>query len=188
MATEKPDYKILKKEATIELREYTGYICASLDVTASSNNNAGNNAFSVLADYIFGNNRDTSNIKMTVPVITQQYKTSKKIPMTAPVITTQTDTNMYEVSFILPSEYTMKTVPKPVNPLIRLHQVTKHRAVAIVFSGRSGEDIIRTNTLVLNNWIKDNKLIQNGRPLLARYDPPWKPGFMRKNEVIINVK
>jgi hypothetical protein len=188
MATEKLDYKILKKEATIELREYTGYILASVNTTASSNNNAGNNAFSVLADYIFGNNTNTSNIKMTIPVMTQQHKISKRIPMTVPVITTQTDTNMYEVSFILPSEYTIKTVPKPVNALIRLHQVTKHRAVAIVFSGRSGEDIIRTNTLALNNWIQENKLIQNGSPLLARYDPPWKPGFMRRNEVIINVK
>jgi hypothetical protein len=188
MATEKPNYKILKKDANIELRDYAGYICASVNMRGSSNNNAGNNAFSVLADYIFGNNLDTLNIKMTVPVMTQQHRISKKIPMTASVLTIQTDDDMYEVSFIMPSEYTMKTIPEPVSKLVRLHEVTKHRAVAIIFSGRSGEDIIRTNTSILNNWIQENKLIQNGSPLLARYDPPWKPGFMRRNEVIINVK
>ena len=188
MATEKPNYKILKKDANIELREYAGYIRASVDVRGSSNNNAGNNAFSVLADYIFGNNVDTSNIKMTVPVMTQKHRISKKIPMTAPVLTIQTDDDMYEVSFIMPSEYTMKTIPEPVNKLISLHEVAKHRAAAIIFSGRSGEDTIRSHTSIVSDWILKNKLIQNGSPFLARYDPPWKPGFICRNEVIVNVK
>jgi len=188
MAIEKPTYKILDKDGSIELREYAAYIRATVSVTGLSHNNAGNNAFSLLADYIFGNNIDRSKIKMTVPVMTEYSNLSTKIAMTAPVTTIHNDNNTYEVSFVMPSEYTIHTIPRPVNTAVTLHEVPKHRSVAITFSGRSSEDTIHSNTNSIQKWIAKNKLTAVSSPSLARYDPPWKPGFMRTNEIIIHVK
>jgi hypothetical protein len=188
MAIEKPTYTILKKEGSIELREYASYLRASVTVRGSSHNNSGNNAFAILADYIFGNNTDTSQINMTVPVTTQQKNVSKKIAMTAPVTTAQTNGDTYEVSFIMPSQFTINIIPKPVNQAVTLHEVAKHRAAAIIFSGRSGQDAVEVKTTILHEWMAKANLVQVGAPLLARYDPPWKPGFIRTNEMIIIVK
>jgi hypothetical protein len=188
MAIEKPVYAIIKKDGNIELREYVGYICASVIVTGSSYNNSGNNAFSVLADFIFGNNRNRTQIEMTSPVITQQSSTSEKIRMTAPVISSLTGIDTYEVSFIMPSKYTMKTIPEPMNAEITLHEVPKHKSAVILFSGYSSQETIQTKTEILEKWMREHKLSKKGSPLIARYDPPWKPGFIRRNEVMIYVK
>jgi effector-binding domain-containing protein len=171
MATEEPDFKVLKKDKNIEYREYPGYLRAAVEVESSTHNEAGSQAFSTLANYIFGNNKEKSKLRMTAPVAIKPA-----------------DTGSYEVSFIMPSEYSMETIPEPVNPQIKLHEVAEHRAVAIIFSGHSDENKVNEKTKLLNNWIAENKLVAIGFPVLARYDPPWKPGFMRRNEVLIKVE
>lgn len=188
MATETPKYKIVKKDGNIELREYSDYILATVKVKGSTHNNAGNKAFSILANYIFGNNIDKSKINMTAPVISRQQSLSKKIPMTAPITIINNSPDFYEVSFTMPSVYTIETIPKPVNEMIKLHEIKHHRAVAIIFSGYSSENKLKTETKALIEWTKTNKLFQISDPILARYDPPWKPGFFRRNEMIVTVK
>jgi effector-binding domain-containing protein len=187
MAIETPNYKLVKKDGNTELREYSGYILATVYVNGSTHNKAGNKAFSVLADYIFGNNIDKPKIQMTAPVTSQQKSLSKKIPMTAPVAITNNSPNSYEVSFTMPAEYTIETIPKPVNDAVKLCEVKKHTAVAIIFSGYSSENKLKTKTKTLLEWAKTNKLTPTSDPILARYDPPWRPGFIRKNEIIIKV-
>lgn len=188
MAVETPKYKILKKDKNIELREYSDYIQATVEVKGLTHNKAGNKAFSILADYIFGNNIDNSKINMTAPVTSQQTTKSKKIAMTAPVTSINNNPDSYAVSFTMPSEFTIKTIPKPINNTIVLQEVKKHKVVAIIFSGYSGENKVQTKTKTLIKWVKENKLTQINDPILARYDPPWKPGFIRKNEILINIK
>jgi hypothetical protein len=170
MATEKQSYIIVKKDKNIELREYASAILASVTVDASSHGEASSKGFSLLADYIFGNNIDTTNIKMT-----------------APVITTQTGNGLYEVSFVMPSKYTIESIPVPMNKAVIVHQVASHQAAAILFSGYSAEHTITSQTKLLIKWLEKNSLIQKGDALVARYDPPWKPGFMRLNEIIMYV-
>ena len=170
MATKKQSYAIIKKDNNIELREYASTILASVTVDASSHGDAGNKGFSLLADYIFGNNIDTTNIKMTAPVIIKQAGNGS-----------------YEVSFVMPSKYTIESIPAPMNIAVTLREVGSHPAAAIIFGGYSGEHNIKSNTGLLNKWLEKNKLVQKGDVLVARYDPPWKPGFMRLNEIIINV-
>jgi effector-binding domain-containing protein len=188
MAIEVPKYKILKSDGDIELREYARYLLASVIVKSTSHNKAGNIAFSILADYIFGNNIDESKIKMTSPVISKQLDLSKKIPMTAPVTIIKNDTGYYEVSFTMPSEYNLENVPKPINDTVKLANISKHYVVAITFSGYSSENTINKKTNLLKKWMGKNKFIQQGEPILARYNPPWKPGFLRRNEIMINLE
>jgi len=183
MAIETPKYKILKKNGRIELREYEPYIKASVEVDAEGFNSAGNNAFGQLADYIFGNNTSASKITMTAPVISDQKLVSEKIAMTAPVSSTKKSNGIYETSFTMPSKYTIDTLPKPNNNSIKISQIPSHRLVVIGFSGYTGESKINNMTLKLKHWAKENDIKIYQEPIILRYNPPWTPGFLRRNEI-----
>ena len=183
MAIETPKYKVLKKEGKLEIREYQPYLIASVYVSADSYSSAGNYAFGALADYIFGNNTKSGKIPMTAPVDTQ---ISEQIPMTAPVDTTK-EKEGYKVSFTMPSSYTMKNLPKPNNENIDIEQIPKHKTAVLVFSGYTSESNIEAKISELKEWAKHNKIKFSGSPIISRYDSPWKPGFIRRNEVSFKI-
>lgn len=184
MAIEQPKYKVIKKDGNIELREYAGYIKASVITSAENHARAGNQGFSPLAGYIFGDNKINQKMAMTAPVLTEQT-TSKKIPMTVPVLTTGMTSNKYQISFVMPSSYKLNELPTPNNSDVTLEEIKRHQAVAISFSGLTREHKINEKTKELKDWSKANDLKLSGKPVLARYDAPWKPGFLRHNEIII---
>lgn len=184
MAIEQPKFKVLKSDGKIEYREYDGYIMASVTTSAENFARAGNQGFSPLANYIFGNNKVSLKMPMTAPVLTAQSSQSKKIPMTVPVLTQGMTTSKYQVSFVMPSEYKLSDLPVPNDSDVELHEIKKHRALAISFNGYTSDRIVKEKTKLLLSWAKDNKISLVGEPILARYDAPWKPGFLRHNEVI----
>jgi len=188
MAIETPKYKILKKVGRLELREYEPYIKASVEVNAEGFNSASSNAFGQLADYIFGNNTSATKIAMTAPVMSEQKSVSEKIAMTTPVASTKMSNGIFETSFTMPSEYTMTTLPKPNNNSIKISQIPSHKLAVIGFSGYTGESKINNMTLKLKHWAKENniKLFQDS--IILRYNPPWTPGFLRRNEIGFRVK
>ena len=94
MAIETPKYAVIKHQGKFEVRHYTGFITANVEVESDGYNNAGSQAFRYLADYIFGNNTAHGSIAMTAPVNTQRVE-SLKIPMTAPVNTVRSKANKY---------------------------------------------------------------------------------------------
>ena len=112
---ETPDYEILAKDGQIEVREYDSMIVAEANVEGEREQAIGR-GFRIIANYIFGNNLASEEVAMTAPV-TQQL--SEKIAMTAPV-TQQPDGNVWKVRFVMPSEHTIETIPKPVSPEVRL--------------------------------------------------------------------
>jgi SOUL heme-binding protein len=172
MAIEKPKYTILKKDNNIEIRQYYGYINASVNIDSDSFNTASNQGFSYLANYIFGGNKENEKISMTAPVSTIREK----------------DTNKYQISFTMPSKYSLKTLPKPNNDQVALNEVDKYRAVVIKFSGYVSESKVDSKINELKSWAKQHKLNLSGEPLVLRYDPPWKPGFLRHNEILYKIK
>jgi len=188
MAIEQPKFKIIQKEDNIEVREYEGYIVASVTTSAENHARAGNQGFSPLANYIFGGNKVNQKMPMTAPVLTKQAATGKKLPMTVPVLTTGIESNKYEISFVMPSGYQKKDLPVPNNSDVKLSEVKKHKALAIKFSGLTMEGKINHKIKELKNWAKTKDIELEGSPLLARYDAPWKPGFLRHNEIIIRCK
>ena len=123
--------------------------------------------FRIIADYIFGNNTSAQKVPMTAPV-TQQG--SEKIAMTAPV-TQQGDGNIWRVRFVMPSNYTMETLPKPNNPAVKLKEIGAKHYAAIRFSGLAGEESLRRRTEELNAFISAKK----SRP----YRPPLMPFITR---------
>ena len=120
---------------------------------------------------------------MTAPV-TQQG--SEKIAMTAPV-TQQGDGKSWRVAFIMPSEYTMDTLPKPNNPAVELKEVPAKRFGVIRFSGMGDQGSLDRHTEELQAFLKARNFTFLSPPTYAFYNPPWTLPFMRRNEVLIEI-
>jgi hypothetical protein len=186
MATETPKFKILKSSGKCELRSYAKSITASVLVDATEHGSAGSEAFGVLADYIFGNNTSRASIAMTAPVASQQLS-SEKIAMTAPVSSSQTKTGQYSVSFTMPSSYSLSSLPKPNSSKVIIASREPYQAVVIKFSGYTSEAKINKKSAELKAWADSINLAANGPISVLRYDAPYKPGFLRHNEISIQV-
>jgi hypothetical protein len=182
MAIEEPRFKVLEKDGSFELREYSTHIVAETRVEAGFED-AGSLAFQRLFRYISGNNVAQQKIAMTAPVT---QSASEKIKMTAPV-SQVADGNAYLVAFALPSSYTLATVPKPLDPTVRIRQVPAQLIACWRYSGRWTESNYRDHEVLLRERINSRELIARGDPVLARYNPPFTPWFMRRNEVLIPV-
>lgn len=181
MAIEEAEYQVIRSDQAIEVREYSPVIVAETIVDASFKK-AGNRAFRKLFRYIDGNNNAGDKIAMTAPVAQEQH--SEKIAMTAPV-SQQARGNAWAVSFMMPSSYSMESIPKPNDPTVVLRQVPAKRVAAIRYSGTWSEDRYLEHLEKLLAWVEFSGLEINGEPVFARFDPPFKPWFMRRNEIQI---
>jgi hypothetical protein len=179
---EQPKYKVAERSGNIEIRDYAPIIVAEAEVLGERPE-AISKGFRIVADYIFGNNTAAHKVPMTAPV-TQQG--SEKIAMTAPV-TQQGDGNTWRVRFIMPSQYTMKTLPKPNNPAVELKEIPGKRFVVIRFSGMAGEESLKRHTKQLDEFISAKKLTPLSPPTYAFYNPPWTLPFLRRNEVLVEI-
>jgi hypothetical protein len=179
---ERPKYKVVLSSDNIELRDYAPMIVAEAEVTGERRVAIGK-GFRLIADYIFGNNTASEKVAMTAPVSQQA---SQKIAMTAPV-TQQGEGNSWKVYFVMPSKYTMETLPKPNNPAVRLKQVPGKCFAVIRFSGMGGEDSLKRHTKELDEFLSVKGLTPLSQPTYAFYNPPWTLPFMRRNEVLVEV-
>lgn len=184
MATEEAKYSVVKKEAAFELRDYEAHILAEVVVDGNIED-ASNKAFRKLFGYISGKNTTRTKVAMTAPV--SQAPASEKIPMTAPVGQRGVG-NKWAVSFMMPANYTMATLPKPDDAEIILRQVPARRVASIRYSGLWSEKRYLEHKAQLEAWIRKNKWSVNGDASWARYDPPFKPWFMRRNEILVPVE
>ena len=121
---------------------------------------------------------------MTAPVSQVQ---SEKIAMTAPV-GQQAAEGGWAVSFMMPSSYTMETIPQPKDESVVIRQIPAYRAVAIRYSGFWSEKKYLEHLEKLNDWIDSDGYKRLGDPVWARYDPPFMPWFMRRNEILIPIR
>ncbi len=183
MAIEEPSYKILQQDGSFELREYAPYIVAETRVEASFEE-AGSIAFQRLFRYISGNNIAQQKIAMTAPVT---QSAGEKISMTAPVVQAA-DGNAYLVAFTLPASYTLATAPKPLDPAVQIRQVPAQLIASWSYSGRWTANNYRENEALLRERLKELGLTARGPPVLARYNAPFTPWFMRRNEVLVPVE
>jgi hypothetical protein len=182
MAIEETRFKSLENEGRFELREYSSYVVAETRVEADFED-AGGIAFQRLFRYISGNNVAQREIAMTAPVTQSR---GEKISMTAPVSQVAVGT-AYVVAFTLPSAYTLSTAPKPLDPAVQIREVPAQIVACWRYSGRWTVDNYRKHEALLRDRIAARGLVVRGAPVLARYNPPFTPWFMRRNEVLIPV-
>lgn len=193
--TEESAYKIIKQEGEFEIREYPSIIVAETYVTGPLAE-ATNNGFRAIAGYIFGANIAkkpvagealNEKIAMTVPVTVEAE--NEKIAMTVPVTvesntTTAGGEKRWRVHFVMPSKYTLATLPTPKNPAVILRQIPPQRLAAVRFSGFSEELKVQEQTALLNAWLEKNQVKALGAPQLARYNMPITLPPLRRNEIM----
>ena len=179
---EKPDYKVIQSEQNIEIRQYEPMIIAEVEVDGKREDAIGD-GFRLLADYIFGNNTVQQVISMTAPV---QQKENQKIAMTAPV-QQQSMGKSWRMSFVMPSKYSMDSLPVPNNNRVRLKEILTKKFVVIEFSGTNSNENVTEHENQLMNYIEENQIKINDSPKYAFYNPPWSLPFLRRNEVMIEI-
>lgn len=192
MATEEPKFESLRKEDNVEIRLYAPLIVAETMVDGDMDS-ATSQGFRRIASYIFG---DNARIAMTAPVVAEPQGKSEKIAMTAPVsIEPQTDdgkrmagAQRWRIHFVMPSQYTMATLPKPLDPQVRLREIPAKTYAALTYTGFSGESVVQEKTDELLNWLRSQAIETVGKPQLARYNPPWTLPFLRRNEILLEIK
>jgi hypothetical protein len=184
MAIEKPTYSVVQSEGEFELRQYASHIVAETYVEGDFEE-VGSKGFRRLADYIGGKNKKKASISMTAPV--NQRPESEKIEMTAPV-TQEPSNQRWRITFLMPSVYTMETLPTPDDDRIVLRREKPKIVAAIRYSGTWSKERYEVHERKLNDWIDRNGWEVIGAPVWARYNPPFMPWFLRRNEILMPVR
>lgn len=185
-----PEYETIEKDGNFSVRRYAPMIVATVAVTGSRRA-AINEGFRILADYIFGNNVPKAKIAMTAPVVQEPRgagSKGEKIAMTAPVVQAPAGADRWTVSFVMPAEYTMATLPKPNNDAIRITEVPARTVAVVSFSGLPNQGPLDTHAKELADWVKEKRMRPVGPVRFAFYDPPWTLPFLRRNEVMVEVE
>ena len=183
MAAEEAEYSVSLKQDKLEIREYAPSIVAEV-IVIDDFEDASGAAFRKLFNYISGDNTGRSKIAMTSPV--SQKPEPEKIAMTSPVGQRKSEQG-WAVSFMMPASYTMDSIPLPDDPSVVLREIPAHRAAAIRYSGSWSEKAYKKQLALLLEWIETEKLEIVGETVWARYNAPFTPWFMRRNEILIPI-
>ena len=177
MAIEEPTFETIEVREGYEIRRYAPYLVAHTVVDQSSGN-AGGEAFRRLFGYISGRNRGPES------------SGSQKIAMTAPVITGATSGNadgaFYQ--FVMPASHTLDTLPVPDDPRVVLREVPARLVAVTRYSGRWTEANDREHEQALLRALERDGVVRRGEPVLARYDAPFTPWFVRRNEIMVEIE
>jgi effector-binding domain-containing protein len=184
MGIEKAKYEVIEKQGKFEIRQYKPQIVAET-VVDTDFDKAGNVAFRKLFNYISGENRKKESIAMTAPV--NQKSSHEKIAMTAPV-NQQKSEEKYVISFLMPSKYSMETLPEPLDPNVRLRKIPARKIAAVRYSGSWSRKKYEQKKKLLEEFIDNKGLRIIGQDIFARYDPPFQPFFLKHNEVLYEVE
>jgi hypothetical protein len=183
MAAEGAGYSVIERDGDFELRQYQPQILAETLVEGDFQE-VGNIGFRRLFDYISGKNRKKQSIPMTAPV--SQEAASEKIPMTAPVNQERVG-EKWRITFLMPSRYSLETLPKPLDSRVKLVEIPPRLLAATKYSGTWSRERYEDRKKRLRELILQRGLRIIGEPIFARYNPPFMPWFLRRNEVLIPV-
>lgn len=183
-AVEEPDYTVQRSlPQAVEIRQYAPYVVAEVRVQAAADD-AGSEAFPILAGYIFGKNKGERRMAMTAPVTQAptQVPAPMKLAMTAPVTQTPADGG-FIVQFVLPRDVTLATAPEPLDARVTLREEPARRVAAIRYSGFWSDANYQTHLARLQQVLRDEGLAWSGEPVYSRYNDPFTPWFLRRNEI-----
>ncbi|MEM7706538.1 MAG: heme-binding protein [Pseudomonadota bacterium] len=175
MAAEEPDYRVLAQREGYELRQYEAYLVAETDVPGSQRS-GGNQAFRVLAGYIFGKNQSQEKMAMTIPVTAQLDEEAS-----------QEGQPIYHWQFVMERKYRREDLPTPLDNRVRVREIPPRLVAARRYSGSTGERNFLKNLQALEKALARDGVMPAGQPLAAVYNGPLTPGFLRRNEVLVEV-
>ena len=185
-AIEEPAYEVIRTLDDVEVRQYAPYLVAEVRIDADAGE-AGNLAFPILAGYIFGKNKGEKKFEMTAPVT--QVAVPQRLEMTAPVTQTAVPgaTGSYLIQFVLPKGVALASAPEPIDPRVILREVPASRIAVIRYSGWWTEANYAEHLARLRSVLKAAGVNPTGEPVFSRYNPPFMPWFLRRNEIWLTV-
>jgi hypothetical protein len=171
----------------------------------SDYNSAVTIGFRILANYIFGGNKKRKSIPMTTPVSEEKIKGSEKIPMASPVTQESSQDSekismtapvseetyggkIHRISFTMPSKYTLETLPEPEDPRIKFKEVKNQKTAVLKFSGRVKKKLAYKKMDEMRKWIVNKNLNPRSNFIVAQYNNPAVPGFLKKNEILVEIE
>jgi hypothetical protein len=169
MAIERLAYRTIEREGQIEIRRSQPHVVAETFVDGDFER-VGNEGFRRLVGYIGGANRSQAKISMTAPVVQEKVG------------------DRYRITFLMPSKYTLETLPQPTDTRIRLRTEEMSSVAAIRYSGFWSRSRYDDHEHKLREWIDQRGLEPISEPVWARYDPPFMPWFLRRNEILIELR
>ena len=179
MAVEEAKFSVIDRFGSIEVREYAEHMLAEVRVRAEIEE-AGNMAFSKLFRYISGNNESNQKIAMTAPVSQQKSEDSSA--------NNAEDQPEWMVSFMMPANMSLEDLPEPDDKSILLRKVPSRLMASIRYSGFWSEKNYAKHKSKLLEQLKGSEIYDSvGEPIWARYNAPFTPWFLRRNEVLIEV-
>ena len=168
---ERPSYQVVLKADNKEIRKYDSYIIAKTAINGQFKE-AQSKGFRILAGYIFGKN-----------------KSEQSISLTAPVVMSPLENKSWAMSFSMPSKYTLNTLPVPNDERVELEVVKERLVAAITYSGFWGESRNEEESKKLQEWLKSHQDYEViSAPMFAGYNPPWTIPFLRRNEILIELR
>jgi hypothetical protein len=184
---EMPQYDVLLKEGNKEIRHYDSFVVAKTTV-AGEFKEAQSAGFRILANYIFGDNQKQQEIKMTAPVVQKSGGESEKIPMTAPVIQ-RPGGDGWVMTFMMPSDYKIEDLPVPNDERVSLEAVPARYTASIRYTWLGSKARNDEKADALQAWLTGLEEFEPiSSPMYAGYDPPWTLPFLRRNEIMIDVR
>jgi hypothetical protein len=167
---EQAKYEVVRKIGKIEIRRYPSLVIARVD-------GYGDSGFNLLFRFITGNNQQKSDIAMTAPVVSEQ------IAMTAPVLS-----EAGSIAFIMPEGFTLETTPEPLDERVKIVEIPERTVAALRFSGRWSDSVFKKKSEDLLVETKNAGLKTSGKVFSMRYNGPYTPWFLRRNEVAVQVE
>jgi hypothetical protein len=188
---ETPQYQVLLKDANKEIRAYKPYVIAKTKMKDASDESR-SEAFRIIAGYIFGGNEATQSIAMTAPVSQRENERveGQKIAMTAPVTQKLSASEQNVMTFMMPSKFKLSDLPAPKDKRVEFEEVPAQTLGVIRYSGFDGEEKRQAKASELKDWLEkaDSAYTINSAPIRAGYDPPWTLPFLRRIELMYELK
>ena len=160
-------YKTIEKHGKIEIREYKNFFLAS---TKTSKDPTQNSGFGNVFNYISGQNERQEKISMTTPVVTS-YEDDQLV-----------------TGFFVPSKFDRNSIPAPSSSNVFIEEISSGIFIAIRFSGSWNDKNFDKNDLELRTYMKEHNIQVLGKRMILRYQPPFIPSFLRKNEILYRIK
>jgi len=169
-AYESAEYKLIETDGHFEIRDYPDLMLASTNMRSASQGNDG--SFMRLFQYISGKNETDQKVAMTTPVFMEE---------------TETDAAKSRMGFVIPKEVAVRGAPKPASDDVEIRKRVGGQFAVIRFSGRMDKKDVDEAEAKLRKWIETKSLTGADEMESAGYDPPWTPGLLRRNEILIRL-
>lgn len=174
-AYESAEYTVLESDGSIELRSYPDLMLVT--TTMGTRLKGDDGSFGRLFRYISGGNEDKQKVAMTTPVFMEPQSE----------IETDSEQTSGQMAFVIPKAVAQTAIPNPTSDQVEVLERPGGTFAVIRFAGQINAETRQKQQVLLEAWIEKRGLTSDGNSEIAGYDPPWTPGPLRRNEILLRI-